>query len=611
MTAETLQRIKASMNVVEVVGDYLKLKKNGVNYTGLCPFHNEKTASFTVNGPKGIYTCFGCGKSGDAIQFLIDHEKKTFPEAIELLAKKYNIEMQESGKKREFVKPLPRLEKVSSKTIDFFESRKISNDTLLRMKITESKEWMPQFEKEVPVICFNYFKNDELLNIKFRGPKKSFKLSKDAELIFYNLDSLQGEETAVIVEGEIDCLSMHEAKIYNCVSVPNGAGKGSQRLEYLDNCWESFIGLKKIIIAVDNDEPGNLLKEELARRIGKEKCFYVEYPEGCKDANDVLVKHGPAVLSLMVENAKEWPLEGILTMDDIFPTVQDWFKNGYPDGAKCGIRGFDHMMRFAPGAITTITGIPGHGKDEFFNWVMASLAVNEGSSFGICAFEETPHETVTKLAEKITGKSFAFRKDPDKRMSQREFEYSVALIDELFHFFNTEEANTNVDGILETAVLLVLRYGIKYLYINPWNWIEHNRDGGQTETEYVSIVYSKIIRFARKHGVHVFLIAHTTKMLKDKVTKKYEVPTLYNISGSANFFNKTHYGITVYRDYESGIVTVYFQKIKQSWMGQVGWSSFAYDVFTRQYSFLESSQTIDERTTPELGGNWKPINLNE
>lgn len=611
MTQDNVNDIRQKMNVVEVVQDFVKLKKQGSNWVGLCPFHDEKTGSFSVSPSKQIYKCFGCGKAGDAIQFLIDHEKKSFPEAIELLAKKYNVELTASSHKKEFIKPQARLEKVSQSTIEWFESRKISNSTLLRMKITEGKQWMPKFKEEVKTICFNYFRNEELVNIKFRGPQKSFILSKDSELIFYNLDAIDKESEAVIVEGEIDCLSMHEAKIYNSVSVPNGAAKGVQRLEYLDNCWEYFEPLKKVIIAVDNDEPGRMLREELARRIGKEKCWIVEFPEGCKDANDVLVNHGPEVLHEAVKNAREWPLEGIMPMEEIFPVVDTWFTDGYPQGAKCGIIGVDHMIRFAPGAITTITGIPGHGKDEFFNWVMASLAKNENWNIGLCGFEETPMESVTKIAEKLSGKAFDFRRNPEERMSRMEFENAIGIIDKLFHFYNTDEAETTIDGILKIAKVLVLKYGILGLYLNPWNWIEHNRPQGMSETEYVSLVYSKIIRFARKYGVHVFLIAHTTKMQKDKVTKKYEVPTLYNISGSANFYNKTHYGITIYRDYETGVVTVYFQKIKQSWMGQVGWSSFNYNTMTRQYSFLESSVVPPEELYRKtLGpGGWRPVNL--
>lgn len=221
----------------------------------------------------------------------------------------------------------------------------------------------------------------------------------------------------------------------------------------------------------------------------------------------------------------------------------------------------------------------------------------------MCGFEETPQETVTKLAEKLTGKSFAFRKNRDERMSPADFEYAIGTVDKYFHFFNTEECETNIDGLLSLASILVLRFGIKGLYINPWNWIEHNRDAGISETEYVSIVYTKIIKFARKYGVHVFLVAHTTKMLKDKAKNKYEVPTLYNISGSANFYNKTHNGVSVYRNFDSGIVDVYFQKVKQSWLGQTGFASYQYNTFTRQYSLVGTSLSNSELPA----GIWKQI----
>lgn len=548
--------------LLENIGINLNRKTTGSIKT-TCPRcsetrKNKKDLCLSVDIDGGLYNCHNC-----------DFKGRVFEKS-----------------KKEYIKPEPRLEKVSDKTIQFFQSRGISNNTLLRFGITEAKEWMPQFNTEAPVICFNYLRAGELVNIKFRGPQKSFKMAKDAELIFYNLDSLENEETAVIVEGEIDCLTLHECGIYNVVSVPNGANKGNQKLEYLDNCWNVFEGITKVILAVDNDEAGRSLREELARRIGKEKCFTVEYAEGCKDANEVLLKHGKQAISHLIENAKEWPIEGVKTMDEMFPTVSDWFENGYPKGAMAGIEGFDKLLTFASGQLTVVTGIPGHGKDEFLNWVMTSLSTNEGWGWAVCGFEETPEETTTKLIEKFSGKSFAFRKNPYDRITASQYEEGISFVDHFFSFINTEDVDTDIDGILSVSELLVKKKGIKGLYINPWNWIEHKRHEGSSETEYVSEVLSKVIRFAKKRGVHVFLLAHTTKMQKDKVTKKYEVPTLYSISGSAHFYNKTHNGITIYRDFETGLVDVYVQKVKQSWLGQIGFSSYSYDTMTRQYRFV-------------------------
>lgn len=541
---------------------------------------NKTDKPLSVDLKSGMFLCHNCGFKGCSVDVVKE--------------------------KKDWVIPPARLQKLGEKALSFFEKdRKISNNTLLRFGITEAKEWMPQHEKEVDCICFNYFRNDKLVNIKFRGPGKSFKMQQGSELIFYNLDAIKGEKQCIIVEGEIDCLTMHEAGFYSCVSVPNGASKGNQKLEYLDNCWEFFEPMEKVILAVDSDSPGIALREELARRIGFEKVWTVDYPVGCKDANDVLVKVGVGAIKEMIEGAEPWPIYGIVSTDSLLPIVDDWYTNGYPTGARANIEGFDDLLSFATGHVTTITGIPGHGKDEFMNWVMVNLAKHNGWNIGICGFEESPAETVTKLAEKFIGKAFAKRSDPSHRMTQQEYHNALIFIDDHFKIMNPDEISADVDTILSIGQQLVKSKGIKVLYLNPWNWIEHQKDERENETDYVSRIYTKLIRWGRKNGCHVFIVAHTTKMETGK-DNKLKIPTLYSISGSANFYNKTSNGITIYRDFERGLVEVYVQKVKQSWYGRRGWVAFRFDTNTRQYSFA----TMDEpkKQPKELpAGNWKKV----
>ena len=84
----TVDKIYAAANVVEVISDFVSLKKKGVNYMACCPFHNEKTPSFVVSPAKGLYKCFGCGKGGNAVTFVMEHEKLTYAEALKGVAKK-------------------------------------------------------------------------------------------------------------------------------------------------------------------------------------------------------------------------------------------------------------------------------------------------------------------------------------------------------------------------------------------------------------------------------------------------------------------------------------------------------------------------------------------
>src|SRR6516162_8006311 len=96
ISPQTIEQITNRIDIIDVVGEFVKLKKRGANYLGLCPFHNEKTPSFTVSPSKEIYKCFGCGKSGNTITFLMEHEKYSYAEALKWLAQRYNIEIQET-----------------------------------------------------------------------------------------------------------------------------------------------------------------------------------------------------------------------------------------------------------------------------------------------------------------------------------------------------------------------------------------------------------------------------------------------------------------------------------------------------------------------------------
>lgn len=582
-----IEQVKAAANVVEVVEKYIKLKQEGVNLVACCPFHNEKSGSFKVSKSKNIYKCFGCGVSGDAIDFVMKYDNKNYIEAIEVIAGMYNIHLakeDEAPSKRNYVRPAFKDLGLSIDVVDFFKGRYINEQTLKSLKVTQVAEWMPKAKDVVMAICFNYFRDNELVNIKYRSvAEKDFKLAKDAELIFYNLDSITKAEKIVIVEGEMDCLSVHQSGHHAVISVPNGASKSVQRLEYLENCWDRFSHVKKIVLMLDNDAPGISLRDEIARRFGFDKCLKVVYPTGCKDANDILVRYGAPHVLDAINYAVEFPIEGVFSMDDLYQDVKTFFGSGYPSGYSAGVDELDEHIQFMLGQITTWTGIPGSGKSEFVDYIMTQLAKVHGWNFGVCSFENQPSSLhVTKLMEKYAGKSFINRSGPVAKMNESEFKTAIEFVSNHFYFININKVDVTLQGILDKAKELVLRRGIKGLLIDPWNYIEHKIEKGQTETQYTSECLTKIKAFALTHNIHIFFIAHPAKM--GKSNGKYEIPTLYHISGSAHFFNKTDNGITVYRDFETGVVDIYIQKVRYSWLGKVGRVSFNFDLNTRQYS---------------------------
>jgi twinkle protein len=450
---------------------------------------------------------------------------------------------------------------------------------------------MPKAQKEIKVICYNYFKNGEVVNIKFRGKDKDMKLAKDAELIFYNLDAIKETKEVVIVEGENDALAMYEAGIYNCVSVPNGA---NNNLKYIDNCYEYFLNKEKIIIATDNDEAGRKLKDELMFRFGVDRCWIVDFnelPTRCKDANDVLISFGASKLAEIVSLATQVPIEGLSDENDRKNALIDLYENGIPKGTPAGIEGFDDYIRFQGGLVTMITAPPSSGKSEFLDFVATGLAVRENWRFGVLSFENQPtvqHDA--KLLEKITGRAFGFRKNPSDRISKELLEMGRIELFDKFKILDTGKIDITLEGILKKLEELVNKFGIKGVIIDPYNKILHNVPSGMNETSYVNHFMIKLTSFAKRFNVHIFLVVHPTKPKPSAKDGKPQKITLYDASGSANFYNQTDNGWVIIRNRETKIVDVYIEKIRFSEQGKEGWVSFSYDTMTRQYSYVTCSE---------------------
>lgn len=532
----------------------------------------SKEKCMSVDLDTGHYHCAHCGKDGWA-------ENKKSEQIMEKKDKDYKI-------------PNINNTPLSDKALAWFtDVRKISKSTVLRWGITQSSTWMPQVEKEVSCINFNYFRNEQIVNIKFRDGAKNFRMSGGAELIFYGLDFIKDEPEALITEGEIDALSFYESGYTKAISVPNGASKGNQKLEYLDNCYQHFEDKKKVYIATDSDDPGLALREELARRIGKEKCWIVVFPEDCKDANEVLVKYGKEAVLSCIKNSKQYPIEGINEVKDIEGDIDYLFENGYPEGLPIQFAEFDKHLTWAVGEVTTVTGIPGSGKTYFMDEVLTRLARFHDWSTAIYSPETRSHAIhFTRLASKYIGKPF-YTKIPGLQMSKQELKTAKDFVGDHFFFIKLTPENVVLEGLLEKCRELVVRKGIKMLIIDAWNKLEHKLPSGMNETLYISAEMDKLSNFAKMFDIHIILVAHPTKIPKDKDTGKYRVATLYDISGSANFFNKTDNGLSVYRDFQTNQVDVHIQKVKNDYNGSLGVASFAYHKLTGRYREIDNIDT--------------------
>ena len=181
----------------------------------------------------------------------------------------------------------------------------------------------------------------------------------------------------------------------------------NQNLTYLENCIDFFENKEKIFLALDNDSPGIKLRNELSRRLGKDRVWLVNFPEGCKDANDVLKLDGGAeVLCKCLDSAKPYPLEGISKASDARKEIHDLFDHGMPKGESIGYKNFDKLMTWRPAEFTLVTGVPGHGKSSFVDQIIVELAI-KGWKFGIFSAEKQPIKVhVAELIEKYSKKKF-------------------------------------------------------------------------------------------------------------------------------------------------------------------------------------------------------------
>ena len=532
--------------------------KNGENLM-LCPVcsHERKKKTlkcFSYNLNKNAGRCNHCG--------VVLVQKSDKPEFVKTVYKK----------------PIwTNKTNISNKALQWFESRKITQGVINELKVSEGVCFMPQIAKETNTIQFNYFKLGELVNIKYRDGAKHFKLFKDGELIFYNLDAAINSKEIIIVEGEMDVLALYQSGFKNCISVPNGCNeKGNINMDYLDNCIDFFDEDCKFILALDNDKVGIRLRDELARRLGYENCSIVNFKD-CKDANDCLIKYGIIGVTESLESKKDYPIQGVFSPLDFQDEIWDYYNNGLPKGYGIGMGEFDMFLRFQPGYLTTITGIPGHGKSEFLDFIICRLNISHDWKFALYSPENHPLQLhFSKLAEKIIGKSF----EGKDRMSPIDLTSTIDYLKDSFFFVNPED-DFSLDSILLAVKSLVRKKGIKAFVIDAWNKLDHKYT--TNETQYISQQLDKITLFCEKNNVHCFLVAHPTKIQKDTNTGKYLIPNLYNISGSANFYNKTANGITVYRDYDKFTTEVYIQKVKFKNWGEVGTVTLAWDKINGRY----------------------------
>jgi len=517
---------------------------------GICPLcshdrkpKNQKAKCASYDWERGLGTCHHCDSSFQ----LHTYQRKGSSEKTYIRPDSLNV-----------VDP----KQITSKVFKWFESRGISQKTLDDLMVTEGPEFMPQTGKSENTIQFNYIVGDELINVKYRDGRKNFKLYKGAEKVFYNINSIVGFDTCVITEGEMDVLALHEAGISNAISVPNGATLNSNNLDYLDNCIDYFEDKEKVILAVDNDEPGQALQQELIRRLGAEVCFMASF-EDCKDANEYLIKYGKEQLKNKINDARPVPLENVKTFKDIEDEITDFVKNGFKPGYQIGLPNFDDIFSTYTGQFITVTGIPSSGKSDFVD----QMVVGYNQRYQWKTAFASPENAPTYLhAHKLMRKIWQDMPTRNDIHSDKWNQIAEHCNDNFFHI---DMERYTLESVLRKGAELVKRKGIKCLVIDPFNKIRDVDCKTEDVNRYTMEYLTKIEMFCKKYDVLVFIVAHPTKMYRDK-DGKIEEPTMYNIKGGGEWYDASYHGILVHRDYEAKTVKAKVLKVKFQNLGENG-----------------------------------------
>ena len=562
-----------------------------------CPFCDEmrsdkRDKSLSIDATTYLYHCHYCQASGvlrSKMGEILSKDQRNF-----------------QPKKKTYSRPSKKIntdKKYSESFLSWFQGRCISENTLRKAKVTQETEVMPNVGK-TGVVAFNYYLNGELVNIKFRTREKGFKMVSGAQVIPYNLDSIEnkafkeGEERhCFITEGEMDTLTLIECGYEHAISAP--AGGGNTNLEFLDDFIDShFDQLDYIYICVDNDNVGMGFRHELIRRFGEDRCRIIDYPSPCKDINEVLMKYGKDAVKKCVENYTELRPDGIQELVDVESSLDDIFHNGLQKGATVGIPSVDKIVSFKTGMLNVVTGVPSHGKTYLLNYLLIKLNLIHDWKVAFFSPEFYPVSLhISQVIETMGGQRFSAQ-----NYNYKTYEAMKSYMCKNFFFIDPND--TDIGSVLDRAKYLIRKKGIKVLVIDPFNALTDKERKSVKQDEYISEFLQKLRWFARKFDVAIFLVMHPVKQ-KKLDNGLYPVCDLYDCKGASEIFDKADMGITVWRNHLEDYAEMHITKIKFRHLGEKGKASFKFNTRNGRYVEIDSAEDVkskglDMRTLPVI-----------
>lgn len=462
---------------------------------------------------------------------------------------------------------------ISSHVAEFLKSRRIPIEVAERAGVVA---WSGK-------LAFEYRRKSGLQYRKIRsvdktGEKSFHRDRKGGETCLFMEHLIETEADLscplVVTEGEIDAISVAACDIRNVVSVPDGAQLDAAGQGHVDPDHDTAFGwmwsnkdlkphlkvFDRVVLAVDSDRKGEILREELAVRFGTHRCYFVEYPEGCKDCNEVLVQFGEETLRAIIQNAKPLVPDRLVRFGDLVDiSVNRTYTSGF--------EGLDDELglSFMAPSLVVITGEPGSGKSEWTTILGAQLAHLHQLPGAFLQFEDRSARIRDALVRYAKGNVLGvetqiealgwvnrwFRTIEPDQVREKDDDYTIAWLEQ-----SIREART--------------RHGCKWVVIDPWNELEHMWDRRQSEAIYINDALRRLKRIARTYQIILLVVTHPSK--EGGRMRNIEDLDLYTIAGGAAWANKADHGIILHRpDKSQAEVFVKIAKSKDhSCMGRPG-----------------------------------------
>lgn len=424
-------------------------------------------------------------------------------------------------------------------TDEFLRERGWSRATLAKLDAGFGTAFFPDAKQSLPAVIFHFPKGKKARSIE----GKHFCTNKGFELDFWNIERVVAAkpDRIFITEGEPDAVSLVEAGISEnqVLSVPNGAKLEAAKdpleqrgYEYAKRALPKLSFAKEIVWCGDNDAPGLTLREDMVRIFGAARFRFVDWPDGIKDANEMLLKDGAQPLRELVQDGSlPWPVHGIYRLSELpEPPKMTLWRTGFADWG-------DKVM-LAPRTMSVVTGHPGHGKTKLLGQIIFNIVRAECIPACIASFETRPKPHMRQqLRTLLVGKL-------ERDMSDEEKNRADKWINERYLFVVHPEQRPTLEWFLDMAEVAVIRHGARIIQIDPWNRLEASRGKDESETEYIGRALRTIHTFAHDLNCHVQVLAHPAKMGSKRIG---DPPHLEDISGSKNWDNMVDQGFVVHR----------------------------------------------------------------